>query len=136
MPEQEQSTPPARIATPPRILPEVWEDFPAFRESFLMYFTEPPGNAALRVLGRMLHEMALECSHLWPDWPEGTVTTELRAALADLRQLQGFLGAVGQEEETASLGQGDTYLSRLAARQAGELARIGDQIEQAIGGEV
>jgi hypothetical protein len=68
--------------------------------------------------------------------PEGTVTTELRAALADLRHLQGFLGAVGQEEETASLAQGDTYLSRLAARQAVELARIGDQIEQAIGGEV
>jgi hypothetical protein len=131
-----QSTTPVPIATPPRIPPESWEDFPVFRETFLLYLTEKPGNDALRVVGRLFHELVLEYSHLWPDWPEGTTTTELRAALADLRHLQGFLGTVGQEQETAALAHGETYLSRLAARQAGELARIGDEIERAIGGEV
>jgi hypothetical protein len=135
MPDLPQSTTPVQIATPPRIPPDSWEDFPVFRETFLLYLTEQPANDAVRSVGRFFHELVLESSHLWPDWPEGTVTTELRAALADLRQLQGFLGAVGQEEETASLAHGDTYLSRLAARQAVELARIGDQLEQAIGGE-
>lgn len=33
-----QSTPPPPAATPPRIPPESWESFPAFRESFLLYF--------------------------------------------------------------------------------------------------
>lgn len=65
MPEQDDSTPP-RVATPPRILPHTWEDFPTFRETLLMYFTEPAGNAALRVVGRMLHELTLQYCHLWP----------------------------------------------------------------------
>jgi hypothetical protein len=131
-----QSTPPPPAATPPRIPPASWEDFAVFRETFLVYFAERHTNSALRVVGRMFHELVLEYCHHWPDWPEGTTATELRAALADLRQLQGYLGTVGQEHETASLAKGDTYLSRLAARQAGELARIGDEIEAAIGREV
>ncbi len=134
MRELPKSTPPA--ATPPRILPPSWEDFPAFRETFLLYFTERPTNAALRVVGRMLHELVLEYCHHWPDWSDGVTRTELRAALADLRHLEGYLGTVGREHETASLSDADTSLSRLAARQAVELARIAEEIELAIGREV
>lgn len=88
MPEHPQSTPPPRVATPPRIAPAAWEDFPVFRETFLFYFTEPPANAALRVVGRLFHELVLEYYHHWPEWPEGVTATELRAALADLRHLR------------------------------------------------
>jgi hypothetical protein len=134
MPEQDQSTTPP--ATPPRLPPASWEDFPVFRETFLLYFTERPTNAALRVVGRMLHELVLEYCHHWPDWPDGSTRTELRAALADLRHLEGYLGTVGREHETASLSHADTGLSRLAARQAGEVSRIADELELAIGREV
>ena len=136
MPElTEESTPPVRVATPPRIIPAAWEDHPAFRETFLMYFTEPPANAALRIVGRLFHEIVLEYYHHWPEWPEGTTATELRAALADLRHLEGYFAAVGREHEQASLSEPDIALSRLAAREAGELARIAEEIESAIGRE-
>jgi hypothetical protein len=119
--------------TTPTLNPAAWEDFPVFRETFLMYFTEPPANAALRIFGRLFHELVLEYYHHWPSWPEGVTATELRAAVADLRHLEGYLGAVGREHEEAALTEPEMALSRLAARQAGELTRIADEIEQALG---
>lgn len=122
------------VAVPPVIDPAAWEDFPVFRETFLMYVTEPAYNAALRTLGRLLHELVLEYYHHWPNWQEGVTATELRAAVADLRHLEGYLGAVGMEHEEASLTEPEMALSRLAARQAGELTRLADELEQALGG--
>ena len=121
---------PATSITPPRITPAAWEDFPVFRETFLLYFTEASGNAALRTCGRLLHELVLEYYHHWPSPPETFTVLEVRAALADLRQLQGFLEAVGREPDEAVLTPEDTKLSRLAARQAGELERIAGEIER------
>jgi hypothetical protein len=131
-----ESTPPVRPVTPPRIAPAAWEDFPAFRETFLMYFTEPPANAALRVFGRLFHELVLEYYHHWPEWPEGVTGTEMRSALADLRHLEGFLATVGREHQEAALSEPDTALSVLAGRLAGEVTRIAEEIESAIGREV
>jgi hypothetical protein len=130
-PSGAQTEPPA---IPPLIEPALWEDFPVFRETFLMYFTEPPANSALRIFGRLFHELVLEYYHHWPGWPEGVTATELRAGLADLRHLQGYLAAVGREHEEAALNEPDTALSLLAARLAGELSRVSDEIEQALGG--
>lgn len=141
MPDQVECTPasvtppgPEPPALPPILDPAAWEDFPVFRETFLMYFTEPPANSALRIFGRLFQELVLEYYHHWPGWPEGVTATELRAGLADLRHLQGYLAAVGREHEEATLSETDTALSLLAARLAGELAGIGDEIEQALGG--
>jgi hypothetical protein len=121
-------------ACPPIIDPAAWEDFPVFRETFLLYITDPAYNAALRIFGRLLHELVLEYYRHWPNWLEGVTATELRAAVADLRHLEGYLGAVGREHEEASLTEPEMALSRLAARKAGELACIADEIEQALGG--
>lgn len=55
------------------------------------------------------------------------------AALADLRHLEGFLSGVGQEHVVSSLSDDDDALSRFAQRQAQKLARIAEEIEQAIG---
>jgi hypothetical protein len=121
-------------AVPPIIDPAAWEDFPVFRETFLLYVTDPAYNTALRIFGRLLHEMVLEYYRHWPNWLEGVTATELRAAVADLRHLEGYLGAVGREHEEASLTEPEMALSRLAARYSGGLARIADEIEQALGG--
>jgi hypothetical protein len=131
MTDQEKST--LHPATPARIDPAAWEDAAVFRETFLLYFTEPPANTALRVFGRLLHDLVLEYYHHWPDWPESATATELRAAVADLRHLQGYLGAVGREHVEATLTETDTVLSLLAARQAEELARIANEIEHVLG---
>lgn len=88
----------------------------------------------MRVFGRLFHELALEHYHHWPEWPEGVTATELRAALADLRHLEGYLASVGREHQTASLSEPDATLSLLAGRLTGELSRVADEIEQALGG--
>jgi hypothetical protein len=142
MPDRVECTPtpvappdaPQSPALPPILDPAAWEDFPVFRETFLAFFTEPPYNAALRIFGRLLHELVLEYYHHWPNWPEGVTATELRAALADLRHLEGYLAAVGREHQDASLSESDTALSVLAGRLARELSGVGDEIEQALGG--
>lgn len=142
MPDRVECTPapvqpPAPLeptALPPILDPAAWEDFPIFRETFLAFFTEPPSNTALRIFGRLFHELVLEYYHHWPNWPEGVTATELRAALADLRHLEGYLTSVGREHQDASLSESDTALSILAGRLAGELSRVADEIEQALGG--
>jgi hypothetical protein len=117
------------VAVPPEIDPAAWEDFAVFRETFLMYLTPPGYAAALRKVGEMLFTMILESYDPWPGWPESSTRTDLRAALADLRHLEGFLGAVGREHVVSSLGREDDRLSRFAARQTAEIARIAHRIE-------
>jgi hypothetical protein len=116
-------------AVPPVIDPAAWEDFAVFRETFLMYLTPPDYAAAFRKIGEMLFPMILENYDPWPGWPESSTRTELRAALADLRHLEGFLGVVGRENALSSLGREDDRLSRFAARQAAEVARIAHRID-------
>jgi hypothetical protein len=109
--------------------PAAWEDFAVFRETFLMYLTPPGYAAALRTVGEMLHTMILESYDPRPGWPESSTRTELKAAVADLRHLEGFLAAVGREHTVSSLARPDERLSRFAARQAAEVARIAHRIE-------
>ena len=117
----------------PRIDPALWEEHEGFRETLLRHFTEPAANAVLRGLGGLLFNLSLENPQGWPHHPEGETRSELRAALADLRHLEGFLASVGREYVVSSLTPGDESLSVFAERQAVELGRIADQIEQAVG---
>jgi hypothetical protein len=127
LPLMEPQEPPA---IPPIIDPASWEDFPVFRETFLMYITEPAYNAALRKTGEFLFAMLLEQYGNWPTWAESSTRTELRAALADLRHVQGFLSGVGREHRLSSLSSEDTALSQAAARVAVEVGNLADRIER------
>ncbi|HEV7786295.1 MAG TPA: hypothetical protein VGQ28_13205 [Thermoanaerobaculia bacterium] len=64
-----------------------------FRETFLVYFPDAKANAAMRSFGSLLFEMVLETWGQWPNHPEGIFPTELRAAVADMRHLQGALSS-------------------------------------------
>ena len=128
MPDQPQSTP----APIPCLDPALWEDHQGFRETLLLHFTDPKANTTLRGLGELLFNVSLECAGDWPHHLEGTTRSELRAALADLRHLQGFLSSVGQEHLVSSLNSADDVLSQFAAGQADEIRRIADQIEEAL----
>jgi hypothetical protein len=129
MPEltQESSSPPA---VPPSIDPDAWESFPVFRETFLLYISEPGFNAALRSAGEHFFSMLLETYGEWPAWPESSTRTELRAAVADMRHLQGFLASVGQERRVSSLDKGDARLSGFAAELARVLNKLANSIER------
>ena len=72
-----------------------------------MYITPPGYAAALRAVGEMLYSLMLETPAEWPGWPESSTRTEMRAAVADLRHLQGFLRSVGSERELSSLDAED-----------------------------
>jgi hypothetical protein len=124
---------PCTAAAIPRIDPARFEDHEGFRETLLFHFTEPRTNSTLRDLGLLLFDLALECSGSWPDRSEGTIHSELRAALADLRHLEGFLASVGREHVVSSLGFDETALSQFAARQAIEVGTIANRIEEELG---
>jgi hypothetical protein len=119
--------------TPRRIDPRRWEKFQGFRETFLMYFTDSRASAALRGTAALLYDLALQFEY-WPPWSESTTATRMHAALADLRFLQGYFETVGRESVECDLDDPDLQLSDLAARKAKDLARIGDEIEGALGG--
>jgi hypothetical protein len=126
----QDSTPPAPPAVPATIDPAAWEDFPVFRESFLMFISEPAFNVSLRTAGEHFFRMLLEHYDRWPAWPESSTRTELRAAVADLRHLQGFLASVGMERRVSSLDEGDAKLSRHASQVARLLKQVADTIER------
>jgi hypothetical protein len=132
MPELSDSTPPP--AVPPAIDPAAWEDFPAFRETFLMYITPPGYAAAIRKAGEMLYSLLLDTPAEWPGWPESSTRMEMRAAVADLRHLQGFLASVGREREVSSLDSEDAYLSNIAAKLARQIGHATDGIERELAG--
>lgn len=129
MPDHPQSIP----APIPTIDPATWEEHEGFRETLLLHFTDPQANNALRQVGSVLFNLSLECAELWPHHPEGVTRSELRAALADLRHLEGFLSGVGQEHVVSSLSEEDSALSRFASQQALELGRIAQEIERTLG---
>ncbi len=125
---------PQPAAVPPTVDPDAWERFPAFRETFLMYVT-PTGYAeAIRTTGEMLYALMLEAPATWPGWAESSTRTEMRAAAADLRHLQGFLASVGRERETSSLDPEDGYLSNVAARLARQIGHAAEGIERELAG--
>ena len=119
------------VAVPPVVDPARFEDFPAFRETFLGIFTEPEHNAALRTVAMLLFEMALEFRVYWPDQPEGALRSELRAAIADLRFVQGHLASMG--EHGGPNTPQEEHHAAVSARLAVAVAGIADDLESELG---
>src|SRR5215207_6478295 len=95
MPNRPESTPDASRPQVPD--PTRFEDSQGFRETFLLFVTDPYLNGALRVFGAATYEMILEHCRHWPDLPGPLTRWELQAGLGDLRHLQGFLAMVGRQ---------------------------------------
>jgi hypothetical protein len=74
--------------------------------------------------------MLLEHCRYFPDPPESDTRWELRAVLADLRHLQGFLRTLGNQHKESSLSPEDAALSRYAGFQSVKVRRLADRIEQ------
>jgi hypothetical protein len=131
MPELEQnSSSPPDSAVPPILDPGQWESYPVFRESCLLYISEPQFNAALRIAGEHFYSMLLECYDKWPEWPESSTRMEMRAAVADMRHLQGFLASVGLERKASALDPADHKLAKYAGEMARTLNKLAGGIER------
>ena len=109
-----------------------WEEFAAFRGTFLRLFKPEDADALARV-GRLLYDCALECGREWHRDPETETFGEMSAVASDFRFFEGLLAAAGREYLEASLGARDTTLSQLAGQIAPEMARLAEMIEQALG---
>ena len=108
--------------SPPVIKPERFEDFMTFREIFIVHFPDAKANARLRGFGHLLFEMTLAT---WGDWPshrEGIFPAELRAAVADMRFLQGAMSSWCGPAFTGS----SEYETRLAGVGTGIALAIGE----------
>jgi hypothetical protein len=120
---------PAAVPQIPSLAPQE-EGFETFRETLLLWVTDPHLNRALRVAGTAFHDMVLEHSQYWPDRPGLVSVWDLRAALGDLRHIQGFLASVGSEPENSELDPVEASLCAIAAAEAQAVAAIADRIEQ------
>jgi hypothetical protein len=118
---------------PPVVSPARFEDFPAFRETFLAVFTDPTYNAALREVGNLIFEMALEYRGQWPDQPEGVLRSELRALMADLRVIQGHLASLADPGNASpNTAEEQSHLA-VAGRIAEDVRHAADTLELELG---
>jgi hypothetical protein len=117
----------------PTIDPESFEDFEGFRETTLAVFTDPAANATLRGLGDLLYALALEYCRHWPVEPEGSFYHQARAAVADLRHLQGYLAHLDRQREEASLSDHEERISEICGSLVPDLRAVADALEVALG---
>lgn len=107
-----------------------WEDAPAFRELFLIYF--PPEAAdAFRQAGARLYEAALEAGIDQVE-PDRYVSSHARALAADLRFCALVLASTADSREAAHLEAGEHRLATACSVWAGEVAAIALNIEGAL----
>jgi hypothetical protein len=117
-------------AIPPIIAPDRFEDFPVLRETFLLYVSDPVANASLRGGAELLYDLILEYWGKWPDHPEGFLRASLRAAVADMRCVQGFLAEL---EKGAQSTAHEEHLAAMGAGVAPEIGALADRIELELG---
>jgi hypothetical protein len=130
MHDRPQSTP---GPNPPAVDPARFEDFPVFRETFLQIFTDPTYNAALREVGAMVFDMALEYREYWPDQPEGVIRSELRALVADLRVIEGHLASLSNPQNAnPNTAQEERNLA-VAGRIVEDVRHAADTLEVELG---
>ncbi len=118
--------------SPQSLTPAGWDESAGFRETFLFHYDDPDDARALRHVARMFHESILELARSAPPGAESSTRLELRAAVADLRHVQGFLATVGRHLEESELSVADGELAALAARQSLAVAGLAAVIEQAL----
>ncbi len=107
-----------------------WNESDSFRETTLQNFANPADREALRRVGRILYMLALETQqHGLPDEPSST-RAELRAIVADLRYLAGYLAMVGRMAHESSLPAPDEALAGFAGGLAGRVGAIAEAIEK------
>ena len=111
--------------------PKPWNEADTIRETTLLVIDDEAEREALRRVGRLLYGLAVEVTRL-PDIGDGEsiAHSELRAAAAELRFLEGFLAMVGRAREESSLPDDEEALSRFAGRMARKGGALAERIEE------
>src|ERR1700724_4575082 len=114
----------------PQSIPPIWEEeSDSFRETTLMLFDDPADRDAVRRVGWVLHDLALEASR--EPGEESTVRAELRAAAADLRFTGRYLfNVIRRSAEWCSLDADDDKMARFAGKLSRKVAALVKKIER------
>jgi hypothetical protein len=105
-----------------------WNEFDSFRETTLQNFDDPAAREALRQVGRLLYDIAVETTRDPGD--ESANRAELRAIAADLRYTAGYCDMVAHSAEWCSLDAADEALARFAGKLARRLGALVKSIEE------
>lgn len=104
---------------------EAWIEADSIRETTLICLDDPEDKEAVRRVGRLLYNLAVETTSFPGD--ESITHAEMRAAAVDLRFTEGFLRSVRQSADDSALAPADNRLAHFAAyvaRKVGALALV------------
>jgi hypothetical protein len=130
LPEGAREETTVQVAVPPIIDPDTFERFEGFRETTLALFTDAKANETLRRMADFLYTVCLEHSRYWPSEPEGSFRHQCRAAVADLRHLQGYLALLSELEDNPS--ESKNRIPALCGRLSARVKKIANALEKAL----
>lgn len=103
-----------------------------FQETFLLHFTQPEHQQAIRAVGDLVCQFVYEWS-FFPKHKEPLIAVELKAAVVDLRALGVFLRETVAEVSGASENERwERALAVKAEAWGAQLATLAIEIEQAL----
>ena len=122
---REEAAPPVRLGP---LDPSQWEPHAVFRESFLCLRLSEALAELGRELGWRLYRETLERFDATALAGADPVSRALMAAARDLRQLEGFLGALG---DGSARGSQDQQRAQIARHVSASLSRLATTLEAA-----
>ncbi len=125
---------PQHTNTQPPNLPHLsdWEARAVFRETYLHLYPEAHIRDSFRRVGITLYDNALLHEETYRERGEVPVKSDLRAALEDLRQLQGYLHHLGAEPGSVDDAEVVQFQS-LAIEVSEQLAAQASRLEEKLG---
>jgi hypothetical protein len=109
--------------------PPSWVEADSIRETLLLLLDDSADREALRQVGRLLHDMAVETTR--DPGEESSTRAELRAAAADLRYTGGYLfNVIRRSAEWCSLDADDEKLARFAGKISRQVGALVAKIER------
>jgi len=113
----------------PQSIAPPWIEADSIRETTLFLFDHRRDRTALRRVGRLLHDLALEATR--DPGVESTTRAELRAVAADLRFTGGYLfNVIRRSADWCSLDKSDEKLARFAGKIGGQVDALVEKIER------
>lgn len=104
-----------------------WSEADAIRETALLYLDDPDDKETMRRLGRLIYNLAVETTRL--PFEESMTHAELRAAIGDLRHVEGFLDSVRRSADDSDLPPEEEDLAIFAGRMARQVGALVESIE-------
>ncbi len=117
---------------PSPLQPSHWEAHAVFRETYLYLYPEAHIRDAFRRVGITLYDNALLHEETYRERGEVPVKSDLRAALRDLRQVQGYIHHLGAEPGSVDDPEIVQFQS-LAIEVSEQLATQASRLEEKLG---